>query len=254
MTWLRSIWTGSRSSGWSWRRLNSENVHRLLRSAASIMIHSATVHRRAAPGTVIIQSKSRRPTSRLCQLRFPANGLHRAGESLPPGLSREARLRRTPFCGDTPQRPVIGGGCAASLLDLLRGFAPRAGKGAALRVLAPPVTRERVTGNPQKSCYATSATLALAILTLAGRQGCMRHPSPREVEMQTQNEHGVYEPERTEELARIGRSYAAAKNSAIKELLAKFPKGFPTDLEHVRNELAALKAMVTDTFRQPTLF
>jgi len=82
----------------------------------------------------------------------------------------------------------------------------------------------------------------------------MRHPSPREVEMQTQNEHGVYEPERTEELARIGRSYAAAKNSAIKELLAKFPKGFPTDLEHVRNELAALKAMVTDTFRQPTLF
>ena len=112
--------------------------------------------------------------------------------------------------------------------------------------------------------------------------------------MQTQNEHGVYEPERTEELARIGRSYAAArscqcddglyryaldvsysyggfcgpisthgegfpdyaaaKNSAIKELLAKFPKGFPTDLEHVRNELAALKAMVTDTFRQPTLF
>ena len=46
------------------------------------------------------------------------------------------------------------------------GFAPRAGKGAALRVLAPPLR-----GPPKKVAEATSATLVLATPCLGDAKG-----------------------------------------------------------------------------------
>ena len=112
--------------------------------------------------------------------------------------------------------------------------------------------------------------------------------------MQKPNEHGVYEADATEELARRGRAYAsiklcqcedglyryaldmaysyggfcgpiftkatgftsasAAKEAATQELLRRFPKPWASDPQSVHDELRELKAMIEAKFRQPSLF
>jgi hypothetical protein len=112
--------------------------------------------------------------------------------------------------------------------------------------------------------------------------------------MQRANEHGVYEAETVEELARRGRAYAsvelcqcedglyryaldmmsscrgfcgpisvkakgfatesAAKEAATQELLRRFPKAWASDPPSVHDELRELKAMIEARFRQPSLF
>jgi hypothetical protein len=112
--------------------------------------------------------------------------------------------------------------------------------------------------------------------------------------MREPNEHGVYEPDTTCELARCGRSYAsitlatcrdglvryaihlhysyggmggpikdysegyasqaAAQDAGIAELLRCFPKWWPSEPSSVRDELEILKRMVEDKLRQPSLF
>jgi hypothetical protein len=111
--------------------------------------------------------------------------------------------------------------------------------------------------------------------------------------MQQPNEHGVYDAEITEELARRGRSYAAvrlcqcadgryryaldmsysyggfcgpifadddgfatsgeARESAIKDLLRRFPKA-ESEPQSVHDELREMKAQIERRFSQPTLF
>ena len=112
--------------------------------------------------------------------------------------------------------------------------------------------------------------------------------------MQRANEHGVYEADATEELARRGRAYAsiklcqcedglyryaldlaysyggfcspifakatgftsesAAKETATQELLRRFPKPSASDPQSVHDELRELRAMIETGFRQPSLF
>lgn len=108
------------------------------------------------------------------------------------------------------------------------------------------------------------------------------------------NEHGVYEPDITRELARCGRSYAAvtlakctdglfryaiqfhysyggmggpikdgargyssqaaAEDAGVVELLRCFPKWWPSEPVSVRDELAALRQMIETKHRQLSLF
>ena len=112
--------------------------------------------------------------------------------------------------------------------------------------------------------------------------------------MQRANEHGVYEAETVEELARRGRAYAsvelcqcedglyryaldmeysyggfcgpifandtgfasqnAAKEAATQELLRRFPKPWASEPQSVHDELRELRAMIEARFRQPSLF
>ncbi len=53
------------------------------------------------------------------------------GESLPPGLRRGRR--HTPFCGETPQRPLVGPSSGA----IFKGRDAREGEGARIRFLFP---------------------------------------------------------------------------------------------------------------------
>jgi hypothetical protein len=111
---------------------------------------------------------------------------------------------------------------------------------------------------------------------------------------QSPNEHGVYEAEATEVLARRGRSYAAinlcqcddglyrysldvsysyggfcgpisdsaegfdtfnrAKEAAIHALLRRFPKAWASEPQSVHDELRDMKAAVEAKVREPTLF
>jgi hypothetical protein len=108
------------------------------------------------------------------------------------------------------------------------------------------------------------------------------------------NEHGAYEPQITEELARRGRSYArvkiaqcddglyryaldmaysyggfcgpitkhgagyataeAAKSTATEKLLRQFPEAWPTEPQSVHDELRELKAQIERASREPMLF
>ena len=112
--------------------------------------------------------------------------------------------------------------------------------------------------------------------------------------MKTPNANGVYEAEYREELARLGRSYAAveisqcrdglyryrldcmfknsgfcgpitdrdegfatlpaAKEAGTQELLERFPTAWPSEPQSVHDELRLMKAQVEQYFRQPTLF
>jgi hypothetical protein len=112
--------------------------------------------------------------------------------------------------------------------------------------------------------------------------------------MQTANEHGVYEAEAREELARVGRSYAevrlcqcddglyrysldvtysyggfcgpisddcegfttyaAAKEAGTRKLIERFPKPWASDPQSVHDELRQMKAQIEAQFLQPSLF
>lgn len=112
--------------------------------------------------------------------------------------------------------------------------------------------------------------------------------------MKTANENGVYEPDAREELARQGRSYAAieicqcddglfryaldvmysyggfsgpisdqcegfptykaAKDAGTEKLLQRFPAPWPSEPRSVHEELAAMRAQLEQTVRQPSLF
>jgi hypothetical protein len=112
--------------------------------------------------------------------------------------------------------------------------------------------------------------------------------------MQQPNEHGVYEAEIVEELARRDRSHAtveicqcedglyryaldmaysnggfcspitghgegyaspaAAKDAAVQRLLQRFPKTWASEPQSVHDELRELKTQIEDKLRQPTLF
>lgn len=112
--------------------------------------------------------------------------------------------------------------------------------------------------------------------------------------MKTPNENGLYEPEAREELARIGRSYAAvkicqcddglfryaldvtysyggfsgpittqddgfttfkaAKDAGTEKLLRRFPFPWPSDPKSVHDELAAMRGQIDRQLRQPSLF
>lgn len=112
--------------------------------------------------------------------------------------------------------------------------------------------------------------------------------------MQTANEHGVYQAENIEEIARHERSYgiveichcedgfyrygvsllysyggtaspitknakgyasySAAKDAGGKELLQRFPTLWLSDPQSVHNELKIMREQIELYFRQPTLF
>ena len=112
--------------------------------------------------------------------------------------------------------------------------------------------------------------------------------------LQKANEHGVYEADIIEELARRGRSDAsielcqcedgfyryalsmaysyggfcgpisdhgkgfdtlgAAKEAATQDLLQRFPKASANEPKSVHDELRELRAMIEQGFRQPSLF
>ena len=112
--------------------------------------------------------------------------------------------------------------------------------------------------------------------------------------MQKPNEHGVYEAEIVEELARRERSHATvkicqceealyryaldmahsyggfcspitcygegyaspadAKHAAAQRLLQRFPKAWPSEPQSVHDELREMKTQIEDKLRQPTLF
>lgn len=112
--------------------------------------------------------------------------------------------------------------------------------------------------------------------------------------MQQPNQYGVYRAETIEELARIGRAFAAiefcqcedglyryslqlqysyggfggpicastegfatqaaAKEAGVAELLRRFPEGWASDPQSVHDELRYMRAKIESDFRQPTLF
>jgi hypothetical protein len=112
--------------------------------------------------------------------------------------------------------------------------------------------------------------------------------------MKTPNEHGVYEPDSIEELARRARSYAAvrlcqcedgryryaldmaysyggfcspitaagegfgtcsaAREAGTQELLRRFPKAWASEPQSVHDELREMKSQIEQHIRQPSLF
>lgn len=112
--------------------------------------------------------------------------------------------------------------------------------------------------------------------------------------MQNPNQYGSYTAEITDQVARVGNSYAniefaqcedglyryafncmyslggfcgpisrhgkgleslaAARVAALESLINRFPVGFASDPASVRTELLAMKQQLQDRFRQPSLF